>query len=106
MKGPARRSGESLETCERRVRRHRCRCRAARVANQVTTDFIQSNLERRYEASAYARSFLESRLAQVRQKLEDSERELAAYATSQQIINVGTVGATKNDPNPAMARSR
>jgi succinoglycan biosynthesis transport protein ExoP len=79
--------------------------RAARVANQVSTDFIQSNLERRYEASAYARGFLESRLAQVRQKLEDSERELAAYATSQQIINVGTVGATKTDPNGNGAQS-
>ncbi len=71
---------------------------AARIANAVSADFIQANLERRYEASAYARSFLESRIAQVRQKLEDSERELAAYATSQQIINVGTVGATKEDP--------
>lgn len=70
---------------------------AARVANAVTANFIQANLERRYEASSFARSFLESRLAQVRQKLEDSERQLAAYATSQQIINVGATGA-KIDP--------
>ncbi len=79
--------------------------RAARIANQVSTDFIQSNLERRYEASAYARGFLESRLAQVRQKLEESERELAAYATNQQIINVGSAGATKTDPNGNGAQS-
>lgn len=79
--------------------------KAARVANQVSNDFIQSNLERRYEASAYARTFLESRLAQVRQKLEDSERQLAAYATNQQIINVGTVGATKGDPTGNGAQS-
>jgi len=79
--------------------------KASQIANQVSTDFIQSNLERRYEASAYARSFLESRLAQVRQKLEDSERQLAAYATSQQIINVGTVGATKTDPTGNGAQS-
>src|SRR5665213_25521 len=59
---------------------------AARVANAVTANFIQANLERRYEASSFARAFLESRLSQVRQKLEDSERELAAYATSQEII--------------------
>ena len=72
---------------------------AAKIANAVSADFIQANLERRYEASAFARDFLNSRIAQVRQKLEDSERELAAYATSQQIINVGTVGATKDDPS-------
>lgn len=65
---------------------------AARIANAVTENFIQANLERRYEASSFARSFLESRLAQVRQKLEDSERELAVYATRQQIINVGGAG--------------
>lgn len=79
--------------------------RAAKIANQVSNDFIQSNLERRYDASAYARNFLEARLAQVRQKLEDSERELAAYATRQQIINVGTAGATKNDPSGNGAQS-
>ncbi len=62
---------------------------ATNVANAMSREFIQANLERRYEASAYARTFLEDRIAQVRQKLEDSERQLAAYATSQQIINVG-----------------
>lgn len=78
---------------------------AARVTDAVTANFIQANLERRYEASSFARSFLETRLNQVRQKLEDSERELAAYATSQQIINVGTAGATKSDPSAGGAQS-
>ena len=79
--------------------------KSARIANRVSGDFIQANLERRYDASAYARDFLESRLAQVRQKLEDSERQLAAYATRQQIINVGSNGATKTDPNGNGAQS-
>ena len=78
---------------------------AARIANAVTDNFIQANLERKYEASSFARSFLESRLNQVRQKLEDSERELAAYATDQQIINVGSTGASKADPSGSAGQS-
>jgi len=78
---------------------------AAQVANSLAQAFIQTNLERRYESSSYARTFLEARLAQVRQKLEDSERQLAAYATAQQIININNAGATKTDPTGGNTQS-
>jgi capsular exopolysaccharide synthesis family protein len=61
---------------------------AARVVNAWSTSFIQMTLERRFQATAYARTFLESRLDQLRRKLEESERQLVAYATAQQIINL------------------
>ena len=61
---------------------------AARVANGVAEAFIQANLERRYESASYARNFLEDRLKQVKVRLEDSERQLVAYAANQQIINI------------------
>lgn len=61
---------------------------AAHVANSWSSSFIQMTLERRYQATAYARSFLESRLDQLRRKLEESERQLVAYASEQQIINL------------------
>jgi capsular exopolysaccharide synthesis family protein len=61
---------------------------SARVANAFADNFISSNLERKFEASAYARTFLEQRLAELKAKLEDSERQLVAYATQQQIIQV------------------
>jgi succinoglycan biosynthesis transport protein ExoP len=61
---------------------------AAQIANGTADNFITANLERRYEASSYARDFLQSRLAQVKQKLEDSEKQLAQYATQQRIINL------------------
>ena len=61
---------------------------AARVANAWSSAFIQMTLERRYQATAYARTFLESRLDQLRRKLEESERALVAYASAQQIINL------------------
>lgn len=61
---------------------------AARIANAYGENFIQANLNRRYESSAYARTFLEDLIAQTKTKLEDAERQLVAYAGNQQIINV------------------
>lgn len=62
---------------------------AARVANGFAENFIQANLDRKYESSSYAREFLEERIAQTKGRLEDAERQLVDYATAQQIINVG-----------------
>ncbi|MBV9995199.1 MAG: polysaccharide biosynthesis tyrosine autokinase [Caulobacteraceae bacterium] len=61
---------------------------AARIANAAANGFIAANLEHRYEASSYARQFLEQRLNETREKLEDSERQLVAYAAQNQIINL------------------
>lgn len=76
---------------------------AARIANGFAENFIQSNLDRKFESSSYARGFLEERIAQTKERLESAERELVAYAASQQIINVGepsegapTGGATES----------
>jgi polysaccharide biosynthesis transport protein len=62
---------------------------AAMVANGVADSFINSALQRRYEASAYARNFLERQIAKTRGDLERSERGLVAYAQQQGIINTG-----------------
>jgi capsular exopolysaccharide synthesis family protein len=71
---------------------------AAQVVNGVADSFIRSNLERRYEASAFARSFLERQIAKTRADLERSERQLVAYAQSQGIINTGSAaGASSGD---------
>lgn len=60
------------------------------IVNAWTEHFIESNLDRRFEATAYARKFLEDRLGQLRQRLEASERMLVAYAAQQGIINVAS----------------
>ncbi|WP_291832270.1 polysaccharide biosynthesis tyrosine autokinase [Brevundimonas sp.] len=62
---------------------------AARVANGFSENFIQANLDRKFQSSAYAREFLEERIAQTKGRLEEAERQLVAYAANQQIINVG-----------------
>ena len=61
---------------------------AAMIANGVADSFINTALQRRYEASAYARNFLERQIAKTRGDLERSERSLVAYAQAQGIISV------------------
>lgn len=63
---------------------------AAQIANAIADAFINSNLQRRYEASAYARTFLERQIARTRADLERSERQLVGYAQAQGIINTSS----------------
>jgi succinoglycan biosynthesis transport protein ExoP len=62
---------------------------AARIANAYADGFIASNLERRFEASSYAKKYLEERLAQLKGKLEDSEKDLVAFSEAERIVSVG-----------------
>lgn len=62
---------------------------AARVANAWSQAFIAANLERRFDASSYAGKYLEERLAQLKAKLEDSEKALVEFASQEQIVSVG-----------------
>lgn len=73
------------------------------IANAWTTHFIQASLARRFEATSYARKFLEQRLEQLRGRLEDSERALVAYASSQRIINIPS-SDTSNPKAPRTER--
>jgi capsular exopolysaccharide synthesis family protein len=80
---------------------------AARVANAYADAFINSTLQRRYEASAYARNFLERQIAKTRAVLEGSERQLVAYAQAQGIINTasGEQGGPAGDGASLQGRS-
>lgn len=61
---------------------------AARIANAFADQFIVGNLIRRYDASSYARQFLEEHLQETKQKLEQSERQLIQYARQEEIVNI------------------
>jgi capsular exopolysaccharide synthesis family protein len=77
---------------------------SARVANAFAENFIAAGLDRRFEASSYARDFLEKRLGQVKAKLEQSERDLVAYAARQQIIQLPAGGQpNQTDGGPSLA---
>ena len=72
---------------------------AAHIANSWARLFIRSNIERRVEANSYAREYLERRLAELRQRLDQSERELVRYAASENIINVSTPSTSGGMPS-------
>jgi len=66
---------------------------AARISNAVVENFIETNLERKYNTTAYARRFLEERLQTAKRALEESERSLVEYASSQDILELGTASS-------------
>ena len=72
---------------------------AAKVANGIADGFINSSLQRRFDASNYARNFLLQQITKTRAELEKSERQLVAYAQAQGIINTssGEAGSTTTD---------
>jgi polysaccharide biosynthesis transport protein len=59
---------------------------AAKVANTIAQAYIATTLERRFDASSYAKTFLEDKIKQTKAKLEDSERTLNEFSRDQQII--------------------
>ncbi len=58
------------------------------VANSWAEQFIEESIARRFESSADARKFLETRLADLRSRLEDSERALVTYAENKGIVTI------------------
>ncbi|HTN13495.1 MAG TPA: polysaccharide biosynthesis tyrosine autokinase [Sphingomonadaceae bacterium] len=61
---------------------------SASIVNTFADEFIQSNLQRRFDSSAYARTFIGEQLDEARARLETSERELNAYARSAGLIRM------------------
>ena len=60
---------------------------ASTIVNAVAKAYIDMNLERRFEASTYAKSFLEDRIKQVRADLEDSELRFQSYTQDRGIVD-------------------
>ncbi len=72
---------------------------AVQAANAVASAFISSTLERRLDSSGYAKQYLEDRLAELKLKLEDSERELVAFAQKENIVSTGDDGSSLSEQN-------
>ncbi len=64
---------------------------SARVANAWAENFIQTNLERKVQATSYGRDLLQRQLALQKERLDNSQRQLVDYASAQQIINLPPV---------------
>lgn len=61
---------------------------SARVANSWAENFITANLERKVQATSYGRDALQRQLADYKDRLDESQRQLVAYASNQEIINL------------------
>lgn len=70
---------------------------SAQIANAWAENFIQTNLERKIQATSYGRNLLQRQLTQFKERLDASQRQLVAYASAQQIINLPQ-SSTSNGP--------
>lgn len=70
---------------------------SADIANAYAAEFIQANLQRKFDSSSYARSFVSEQLEQARARLEASERALNSYAREAGLIRTRDPEDKDND---------
>ena len=63
---------------------------SAKITNTWVLEFISASMDRQFASTADARAFLEERLAQLRTKLEQSEREAVLFAAGHDIVTLET----------------
>ena len=61
---------------------------AQKIANAFADAAIDTSIDKRFQANAYAKTFLEDKIDQLKLRLEVSERALVAFAESEEIIEV------------------
>ena len=64
---------------------------AARIANAWPEQYIAANIDHEIAATADARNYLETRLADLRIRLQQSEQNLIMYAAQHNIVTLGSV---------------
>jgi polysaccharide biosynthesis transport protein len=83
---------------------------AARVANALADGFIASSMDRQFGASSYAKKYLEDQLAQLKSRLEESERALVGFAQKENIVpnadGTSLVGRNLADLNASLAKAQ
>ena len=62
---------------------------AQRIAAAYADAFIASNLDKRFQANSYAKTFLEDQIAQLKLRLEQSEKALIEFGQKEQIVQTG-----------------
>jgi polysaccharide biosynthesis transport protein len=62
--------------------------RARRIVSALADAYIASNLDKRFQANAYAKTFLEDQTKHLKLRLEESEKQLLDFAQKEQIVAV------------------
>ncbi|MHA6719237.1 GumC family protein [Sphingomonas sp. RS6] len=70
---------------------------AMRIANSYSDNYIQSNIERKFSTTAYAREFLSTQLAAAKKRLEGSERALIDYSREASLIDASGGADSQRD---------
>ena len=78
--------------------------RAQRIVMAYIESFIDSTIDKRFEANAYAKTFLDNQLKQLKLRLEDSEKSLLDFAEKEQIVTV-TEKSSISESNLAAANA-
>jgi capsular exopolysaccharide synthesis family protein len=78
---------------------------SALIVNAYAGEFIQSNLQRKFDSSSYARNFLSEQLDEARLKLEMSERALNAYSRDTGLIRTENVGSSGKEGSAGAGNS-
>lgn len=61
---------------------------AARIANVTADTFVNMAVERRMDATSYAKTYLQEQIAQTKARLEESERRLNLFARNKKILSL------------------
>lgn len=61
---------------------------ATKIANAYAEKFVDYNADKRFDTNSYAKEFVEERLVEAKEVLEQSERKLAQYADDTNIIDL------------------
>ncbi len=62
--------------------------RAQQIANAYAEAYIASNLDKRFQANAYAKTFLDDQIKQLKIRMEESERALLDFAQREKMVEV------------------
>jgi capsular exopolysaccharide synthesis family protein len=80
---------------------------SAMISRAIAETYIETNLQRRFDANNYAREFLESELQRVRASLEESEQRVVTYANNTDILEInrrqGETGTVQGESIPEMS---
>src|SRR5262249_46487778 len=60
--------------------------RAQRIANAYADAFAATTVDKRFQANASAKAFLDDKVQQLKMRLEESEKKLLKFAQQQQIV--------------------
>jgi capsular exopolysaccharide synthesis family protein len=70
---------------------------AARYANTLANEYIDSNLQARWDAITQAREWLSQQLEETRKKLQDSENQLTLYGQASNLMFTGDKESAEQD---------